>query len=247
MNSYKNFAYVYDDVMGSRKDVIKYVHELIISNHPGAESLLDLGCGTGSLLSHLSKYYTSTGIDLSSDMLAHAKKKLPKVNFSCQDICNLNLNEKFDVIICVFDTINHITSLKKWEMIFAKVAKHLSADGVFIFDINTIAKINRYSSELPYALEGKYSTCVVNVTPIKGCKYSLDITAFSRISGNNFRRFVASIPEVTFKQKLILSKLSKYFRKVTLKDPDRIRVSKNTEELYFVCMKPKMRLARKIA
>lgn len=239
MKSYKNFAFVYDDVMGDRQDTINYVYSLIKANHPKAKTLLELGCGTGSLLSDLSQHYLSTGIDLSLEMLIQARKKLPKVRFLHSDITKFKLQEKFDVIICVFDTINHVTSFKKWELIFAQVVKHLCPDGIFIFDINTIAKIQRYSKELPYVLEGKHSTCMVNVTAMKGCNFSLDITAFSQVKGNNFKRFYASVPEVTFSQKVILTLLKKYFGEIDLKDPDRRKASKETEELYFICSKPK--------
>jgi SAM-dependent methyltransferase len=239
MSKYKKFAFVYDDVMGDRQEAAQYVHKLLKANHPKAKSLLELGCGTGSLLSHLSKLYLSTGIDNSPEMLLQAKKKAAKVRFLLGDITKFKLEEKFDTIICVFDTINHITSIKKWEMIFSRVAKNLSPDGIFIFDINTVAKIKRYSGELPYAMEGKNSSCIVKVSEMKGCNYFLDITAFSQIKGDNFKRFKAIIPEVTFDQKVVLSLLKKYFGRILLKDPDRPKVSKLTEELYFVCSKPK--------
>ena len=241
MKGYKKFAFVYDDVMGDRQEVARYLRGLLKSNHPSARSLLELGCGTGSLLTHLSKFYLSTGLDLSPEMLKQAKKKLPKVRFLCRDICNFKIQERFDVIICAFDTINHITSIKKWERIFALVVQHLSPEGIFIFDINTIARIKRYSEELPYALEGKRSTCLVNVTPLKKCHYSLEITAFTQITADSFRRFQTRIPEVTFEKEIILSLLAKYFGKVVLKDPDRVKATKSTEELYFICSKPKFR------
>lgn len=227
--------------MGDRLEVAHFVHKLIKSNQPKAATLLELGCGTGSLLSHLSKFYLSTGIDLSPEMLTQAKQKLPKVRFLHNDICKFKLQEKFDAIICVFDTINHVTSIQKWEMIFKQVAEHLSKDGVFIFDINTVARIKRYSQELPYALEGKQSTCVVNVTPMKGPNYSLEIKAFTKISANNFRCFNTTIPEITFENKIITKLLKKYFAKVSLKDPDRIKVNKGTEELYFICSNQKLK------
>lgn len=238
MKGYKDFAFVYDDVMGDRKEVAKYVASLLKTYHPKAKTLLELGCGTGSMLAYLSRSYEATGIDLSAEMLSEARKKLPKLSFECADIASFKLENRFDAIICVFDTINHVTSFKKWEKIFRNVINHLSDDGVFIFDINTVRKIKRYANELPYALEGKDCACIVNVTPMRGCNYALEIRAFSKIQENYYRSFETEIPEVTFEKRIIISLLKKYFKKVVTKDPDRAKASAQTEELYFICSKP---------
>ena len=238
MNDYRDFAFVYDDVMGDRKDVARYVASLIKKYQPKAKTLLELGCGTGSMLVHLARSYSVTGIDLSAEMLRSAHIKLPQLKFHCADITDFKLDKRFDCIICVFDTINHVTSLKKWESIFRNVVDHLSDSGIFIFDINTVKKIKRYSEELPYALEGRESVCIVNVTPMRGCNYSLDITAFSKAKDNYYRSFRTKIPEVTFEKRIILTLLKKYFKKVVTKDPERIKDSAQTEELYFICSRP---------
>src|SRR6266705_1356343 len=54
---------------------------------------------------------------------------------------------KFDVICCVFDSMNHVASFTHWKQLFGNVHQHLSAGGVFIFDINTQNKLDRHIAE----------------------------------------------------------------------------------------------------
>jgi ubiquinone/menaquinone biosynthesis C-methylase UbiE len=70
---------------------------------PGS-SLLDIGCGTGTLLSELSSQVPDAklyGVDLSADMLAIADKKLPtsvELKLGQSDALNYREN-KFDIIV----------------------------------------------------------------------------------------------------------------------------------------------------
>ena len=83
-----------------------------------------------------------TGLDLSPQMLAIARKKLLNVRFYRKDMVRFELAAKFDVIICVFDSINHVLKFVDWQKIFRNAARHLEKDAVS-FDINTEAKLER--------------------------------------------------------------------------------------------------------
>ena len=76
-------------------------------------------------------------------MLSIARKKLPHVRFYRKDMVRFDLGRKFDVIICVFDSINHVLKFADWQKIFRNAARHLEDDGLFLFDINTQAKLER--------------------------------------------------------------------------------------------------------
>jgi len=65
---------------------------------PENSSVLEIGCGTGDILSRL-KSEKKKGIDISPKMIAMAKKKYPKIDFAVGDAENLNLNEKYDYLI----------------------------------------------------------------------------------------------------------------------------------------------------
>src|SRR5438445_1169178 len=62
-------------------------------------------------------------------------------------IWTFHLQLKFDVICCVFDSMNHVASFTHWKQLFGNVHQHLSAGGVFIFDINTQKKLDRHIAE----------------------------------------------------------------------------------------------------
>jgi len=74
------------------------------------KKILDLGCGTGSLLNSLEPSY-GLGIDISQVSIDIAKKSFPNLDFLCGDIESNELldqiNEKFDFIV-LSDTIGYL-------------------------------------------------------------------------------------------------------------------------------------------
>ena len=110
---------------------------------PKARTLLELACGTGAILKIPANDYDVVGLDQSPQMLSIARKKLPRVRFYRRDMVRFDLGKKFDVIICVFDSINHVLKFAEWQKIFRNAARHLEDDGLFLFDINTQAKLER--------------------------------------------------------------------------------------------------------
>ena len=79
-------------------------------NHISFNSLLDVGCGTGNLLSLISSKYEAkiAGVDISPDMLEIARDKLgEKADLRVGDSENLPFDdESFDVITCT-DSFHH--------------------------------------------------------------------------------------------------------------------------------------------
>ena len=147
MSSYDIFGKFYDAVMGDRAKAAQRLSRYIRNANPRAKSVLELGCGTGSVLKHLASRYDVSGVDLSSRMLAIAARKVPQAKLSRQDIVRFRLNKRFDVICCVFDTINHVLRFSDWRTLFSHVERHLVEDGCFIFDINTQRKLDRHIRE----------------------------------------------------------------------------------------------------
>jgi ubiquinone/menaquinone biosynthesis C-methylase UbiE len=78
MPSYDIFGKFYDAVMGDGSESAKHLSDLIRLSKPDATKLLELGCGTGSILKHLQDSYDVSGLDLSTKMLAIARKKVPR-------------------------------------------------------------------------------------------------------------------------------------------------------------------------
>ncbi len=113
------------------------------------KSLLDLGCGTGSLAIILAKAgYELTGLDLSVDMLTLAQEKSYEedleIRFINQSMSELDLIGKYDVIYSFGDALNYLTDDEDLLAAFKGVNEYLSDDGYFIFDVNTIEKFRAY-------------------------------------------------------------------------------------------------------
>ena len=126
MTSYERFGRFYDAVMGDRRRAAAQVTELIRAAKPGAKNVLELGCGTGSILKSLQDHYAVSGLDISARMLSIARKKAPRARFFRQDMVDFRIDHRFDVIFCVFDSINHVRRFSDWKRVFARVRQHLS-------------------------------------------------------------------------------------------------------------------------
>lgn len=236
---YNRFALHYDQVVGDRLPVAKYLRRLIKAYHQRAKTILELGCGSGTMLSFLEKTYTCTGIDSSTRMLSIARKKAPNSVILEGDITKLSLKERFDVIICPFDTMNHIISFADWKRVFAGAHKHLRPEGIFIFDVNTEEKMERYRLEPVTADVSDDSISFVEVSRERKYRYTVHLTLLRRYRGDSFKRYDMSLPELIVPTEKIVDNLSEYFRSVILIDPDRDTPDEDTTELFFVCRDPR--------
>ena len=79
-------------------------------------------------------------------MLREAFDKLKseriKGKIICQDMTELSLNRKFDLITSVLDSTNYVTDIEGLKNYFKGVYEHLKDDGLFIFDVNSYYKLS---------------------------------------------------------------------------------------------------------
>ncbi len=115
-------------------------------------NILDLCCGTGVLVSHfLSCGYTATGLDLSEYMIEYARNnnleyvQNGKAKFIKGDASHFSLNEKYGLVTCTYDAINHFADYSMLEGCFRSVGPVLQSGGLFIFDVNTKKGLSRWS------------------------------------------------------------------------------------------------------
>jgi predicted TPR repeat methyltransferase len=78
---------------------------------------------------HLRPEYEVTGLDVSAPMLKVAAAKLPGVPLVEADMTQFELGERFDVVLCVYDSINHLLEFGQWEAVFERVHEHLDRGG----------------------------------------------------------------------------------------------------------------------
>jgi SAM-dependent methyltransferase len=160
---YTGFARFYDRIMGDRDEEIARIRTYLSRYLPAARSLLELGCGTGALLAGLAPRVRVTGIDRSPEMLAIAAQTVPGAHLVQGDMTAFSLPDRFDVIICMFDTLNHVPSFAGWLSLFSRVHEHLADGGLFIFDVNTAGRLRRLDGAPPYLDEFDGNVVVMTV------------------------------------------------------------------------------------
>jgi SAM-dependent methyltransferase len=109
---------------------------------PGAQSILDLGCGAGNHdLLLCEKGYIVTGVDCSQVNIdkAYAKQLNQKagpsnLDFIKDDIRAVRLNKKYDVVLSLFHVISYQTSDDDLKSAFTTAKAHLKKGGLFVFD-----------------------------------------------------------------------------------------------------------------
>ena len=141
---YRLFARIYDDVM---RDVPydawdEYVQQLLAHHGHLAQAVADLACGTGSFTLRLARRgYRVVGVDRSAAMLAQARRKLAAAGLAADfvraDLARFQLARPVDLAVCVFDSWNYLLSEDQRVAAARQVARSLTPDGLFVFDVNT--------------------------------------------------------------------------------------------------------------
>ena len=235
MTSYEKLDRFYDAAMGDRTEMAAYIRRLIRRHKPKARTLLELACGTGAILKILARYYDVAGLDVSPQMLAIARKKLPNVRFYRKDMVRFELAAKFDVIICVFDSINHVLKFVDWQKIFHNAVRHLEKDGLFLFDINTEAKLKRLIKAPTWVHKFGPNLEFISVTDCRSRIVNWNIRVFEHRRGNRYGLYEEDIKQISFPVNKIRASLRKRFANVKVIDATRGTSSAKSDRLYFVC------------
>lgn len=185
---YNNLAYIYDKLMYD-VDYSKwadYIEDIFKRNGIKPSMILDLGCGTGNFCIEMAKRgYEMIGVDLSPDMLSCARDKSEKegldILYLNQDMTCFELYGTVDVVVCLMDSVNYITSKRAVKRMFKLVKNYLNPDGLFIFDINTPYKFEKiYGENIFYDISEDISYIWVNLYDKKRKTCEFDLTFFVR-------------------------------------------------------------------
>jgi ubiquinone/menaquinone biosynthesis C-methylase UbiE len=118
---------------GLRKDYAAEVDWLISVLPPSTRSLLDVACGTGLHLEHLSSRFECTGVDVEPEMVAIATQRCPDVPIELGDMTTLDLGDRrFDAIVCLFSSIGYVRTEARLRDAVAAMARHLNPGGVLV-------------------------------------------------------------------------------------------------------------------
>ena len=234
MTDYTRFARFYDRIMGDRSDDIGRLQAYVSRHLPGARSLLELGCGTGALLAGLEPGLSVTGVDRSPEMLAVAAQTVPAARLVLGDITAFSLPERFDVIICMFDTLNHVQSFAGWLTLFSCVHDHLADGGLFIFDVNTAGRLSRLEGAPAYLDEFDGNVVVMTVRSAAGSLSLWQTRIFERQHDDIYRLHEESIYELGVPLVHIRAALAGRFELLEQASLDGSPVSDESDRIFFV-------------
>ena len=127
---YYNLLYTDKDY----NEEVKYVIKQLKKYSNGIKKILEYGSGTGGHGLLLQKNgFNVYGLERSKMMVSIAKN----CGLSCcvADICNFNLNERYDSVIALFHVVSYLTSNDDLIAAFQNAHRHLKKGGVFLFDV----------------------------------------------------------------------------------------------------------------
>jgi SAM-dependent methyltransferase len=98
--------------------------------------ILDVCCGTGHLAALLAaRGYRVTGVDVSEEMIRHARENAPSAEFHVADASRFRLPALFDAAVSTFDSLNHLVAKEALEAALRNTAAALKPGAPFAFDM----------------------------------------------------------------------------------------------------------------
>lgn len=137
MEPYAGMARYYDRLYSSkdfRAEAAKVAGFARRFGRSGGKRLLDVGCGTGLHLEHLAPGFVCEGLDVSEEMLAEARRRLPGVTLTRGDMGDFDLGRRFDAVVSLFSSIGYMTTPEALDRAVANMARHLVAGGVLLVE-----------------------------------------------------------------------------------------------------------------
>ncbi|NLZ33473.1 class I SAM-dependent DNA methyltransferase [Clostridium isatidis] len=240
--SYGEFSKIYDKLINediNYKEICNRIIEICKKENIDFNSYLDVACGTGNVTVQLAKKFKeSFAVDLSEDMLTEAFSKFQEENIDCKLICQnmseLNLNRKFDLITSVLDATNYILEDNDFFDYLKSVKDHLKDNGIFIFDINSYYKLSKIlgnniytydEDDVFYVWENEFEDDIV----------SMYLTFFVK-NDNAYERFDENHFERAYKEEFIEKALKDIGFKIVGKYEDytKERVKEKSERIVYV-------------
>ena len=189
MSSYDSLAASYDGLMADAAYLKRadYLDKCLKKSRIEVETILDLGCGTGTISCLMAeKGYRVLACDASIEMLSAAMMKSAGMEnapmFLHQSMEKLRLAREVDAVISTIDAINYLTKEKALRETFKRVYRWLRPGGQFIFDVNSPYKLRRMDGQL-YTDETEESYCVWRTffsERTKICTYQVDLFRLRR-------------------------------------------------------------------
>ncbi len=135
-----------------------HIHGLLQVHHPEAQTVLELGCGTGSLALALQPLgpYRYIATDGSAEMIRIAERKAERAGCPVQvgvvDFTNFRVDEPVDALVLLYDGVNYLLEETAVTDLLGYAHAALRPGGIFLFDQSTPA--NSINNEAFFEDEG---------------------------------------------------------------------------------------------
>lgn len=123
-----------DHLAGDDSGGITVLLASLLSNHGPADvqTVFDLGCGTGIHAQALSSDYDYWGVDVQPWLIQHARRAHPAARFEVGDITRYRASRRFDVIICLGNTLAYLHTDEELEAACATIASHSTPETLVV-------------------------------------------------------------------------------------------------------------------
>ena len=153
--AYESLAASYDRLTNDvpYEAILAFYHQILDRYGLSPASAVDLACGTGSMALLLAEAGLSvTGVDQSEEMLTLAADKAAELEnppyFIRQKMEKLRLPMPVDLVVCCLDGVNYVTEPAALREAFSRVCKALNPGGLFLFDVNSEAKLRGLDGQI---------------------------------------------------------------------------------------------------
>lgn len=178
--SYSVIAPLYDRINGGEYPIYaSFLQEAFrrYARIPVRE-VLDLGCGTGRIAALLADAgYDLVALDNSPEMLNIAREHNAGKNtlLLCQDMRSFELYGTVQAVYSSFDCLNYLRSAEDLRKVFSLVHLYLEPGGVFVFDVNTLYRLESVFGENVFSYEFGDGLLLWRNEPGKrSCRFVLD-------------------------------------------------------------------------
>ena len=234
--NYENIAPYYDAIIGDRTHEILFLKNLIIKYKPDAKTVLDIGCGTGEVMSLLGGNMSVTGLDQSPTMLQLAATKVPSAQLLQGDMCNFKLDKQFDVVLCTRDSISQFIELSQWKQVFARAVQHLANGGVFIFDYSSIKRLTELSNSPSSVVQFSNGYIETKVAKAPSMLFDWEVEINLKRSEDDYRQIRELIMQTSFPMVDVIAAAENYFMEtVEALDSSGNPASDESDRIYIAC------------
>ncbi|AEH47152.1 class I SAM-dependent DNA methyltransferase [Parageobacillus thermoglucosidasius] len=196
--TYESFAYWYDALMNEapyEQWQLFVQKKLKQYGRKGAKRILDIGCGTGELAIRLAKEgFLVTGVDLSENMLAIAQAKAETqhvaIEFFQQNMTEIEGFSSVDCATIFCDSLNYLLEENEVRRTFSRIYELLNEDGLLLFDVHSIYKIDHVFQDAVFASNGEEISYIWSCYPLS-LPHSVEheLTFFVRGDDGTYERY----------------------------------------------------------